>query len=144
MIDKKQLNLVKFFLTSNVGMQALENKYSRHSLQLKLSKYSFKKVILPNMMVFIKTVITNKLVDAKFITLITDIWTNASMIDYLALGASIINTSFIKEILIIGMVKMPGSHNAENIKKAIEIIINKLNFNKAKITAVVTDEGSNL
>ena len=90
MIDKKQLNLVKFFLTSNVGMQALENKYSRHSLQLKLSKYSFKKVILPNMMVFIKTVITNKLVDAKFITLITDIWTNASMIDYLALGASII------------------------------------------------------
>jgi hypothetical protein len=66
------------------------------------------------------------------------------MIDYLALGASIINTSFIKEILMIGMVKMPGSHNAENIKKAIEIIINKLNFNKAKISAVVTDEGSNL
>ena len=96
------------------------------------------------MMVFMKTVITNKLVDAKFITLITDIWTNASMIDYLALGASIINTSFIKEILIIGMVKMSGSHNAENIKKAIEIIINKLNFNKAKISAVVTDEGSNL
>ena len=42
------------------------------------------------------------------------------------------------------MVKMPGSHNAENFKKAIEIIINKLNFNKAKISAVVTDEGSNL
>ena len=26
-LDKKQLNLVKFFLTSNVAMQALENKY---------------------------------------------------------------------------------------------------------------------
>ena len=144
LLDKKQLNLVKFFITSNVAMQALENKYLRDCLQFKLSKYSFKKVILPKMIAHMKNIITNKLVDAKYITLITDIWTNKSVIDYLALGASIINTSFLKEILIIGMVKMPGAHNAENVKKAIEMIINKLKFNKAKISAIVTDEGSNL
>jgi hypothetical protein len=36
-LDKKQLNLVKFFLSSNVAMEALENKYLRNCLQLKLS-----------------------------------------------------------------------------------------------------------
>ena len=34
--------------------------------------------------------------------------------------------------------------NAENVKKAIETIINGYNFNKIKIFAVVCDEGSNL
>jgi hypothetical protein len=65
--------LVKFFPSFNVAMEALENKYLRDYLQLKLSKFSFKKVILPNMMIFLETVISNKLSDAKFITLITDI-----------------------------------------------------------------------
>jgi hypothetical protein len=34
--------------------------------------------------------------------------------------------------------------NAENVKKAIESIINGYNFNKIKIFADVCDEGSNL
>jgi hypothetical protein len=72
-------------------------------------------------MIFLKTVISNKLSDAKFITLITDIWTNKSVSDYLALGASINNISFGKETLIIGMVKMPGSHNAVKRKKGYRI-----------------------
>ena len=143
-INKKQLSLVKFFLTSNIAMEALENKHLRDALDVKLSKYSFKNVILPNMIVFLKNVISNKLIEAKFITLITDIWTNASVSDYLALGARIINPSFNQETLIIGMIKMPGAHNAENVKIAIESIVNKIKFNKAKISAIVTDEGSNL
>ena len=136
--------MVKFFLTSNVAMQALENKYLRESLQFKLSRYSFKKVILPNILIFLYQEISNKLINSRFITLITDIWTNKSMVDYLALGASIVNLDFEKELIVIGMIKMPGSHNAENIKSAIETIINEIKFNKAKISAVVTDEGSNL
>ena len=39
---------------------------------------------------------------------------------------------------------MPGKHSAENCKLAIETIVNFFDFNKSKITAVVTDEGSNL
>ena len=143
-LDKKKLCLVKFFLSSNIAMKALENKYLREALSFKLSRYSFKEVILPEMIVFLKEKISRKLMQAEFICLITDIWTNVSMVDYLALGASIINSAFIKEILIIGMIKMPGVHNAENIKIAIESIINRLDFNKAKISSVVTDEGSNM
>jgi hypothetical protein len=80
------------------------------------------------MMIFLKDIISNKLIDAKFITLITDIWKNISVSGYLALGARTINQNFIQELLIIGMVKMPGAHNAENIKIAIESIINKIKF----------------
>ena len=143
-LDKKQLNLVKFFITSNVALEALENPWLRECINVKLSKYSFRNVILPNMMIFLNTIISNKLIDAKFITLITDIWTNLSMSDFLALGACLVNLSLVRETIIIGMIKMPGAHNAENIKKAIESIINKIKFNKNKIVAVVTDEGSNL
>ena len=102
------------------------------------------KIILKNMFSFLNNQISNKLIDAKFITLITDIWTNVQMTDFLALGAAIVNAFFDKELLIIGMVRMPGAHNAENIKKAIESILNNLDFNKAKISAIFTDKGSSL
>ena len=102
------------------------------------------KIILKNMFSFLNNQISNKLIDAKFITLITDIWTNVQMTDFLALGAAIVNAFFDKELLIIGMVRMLEAHNAENIKKAIESILNNLDFNKAKISAIVTDEGSSL
>jgi copper chaperone CopZ len=73
--------------------------------------------------------------------LISDIWTSKSISDYLALAARIVKDSFESESLIIGITKMSGSHCVENIKKAIETIINELNFNKAKIGGLVTDEG---
>jgi len=37
-----------------------------------------------------------------------------------------------------------GHHNAENIAKTIETIVNDYNFDKNKIKAVVCDEGSAL
>ncbi len=55
------------------------------------------------MMIFLNTIISNKLIDAKFITLITDIWTNLSMSDFLALGSNLfrlfkqIDDSYYKE-----------------------------------------------
>jgi hypothetical protein len=79
--------MVKFFITSNVALEALENPWLRECINVILSKYPFKYVILPNTMIFLNTIISNKLIDAKFITLITDICTNLSMSDFLALGA---------------------------------------------------------
>ena len=52
------------------------------------------------------------------------------MVDYLGLGAAIIDTSLKKEILLIGMIRMTGPHSAEYIKIAIESILNELDFNK--------------
>lgn len=51
----------------------------------------------------------------------------------MGLAASIINRDFESETLVIGMELMPGNHSAENIKLAIESIINKFKFDKSKI-----------
>ena len=58
-----------------------------------------------------------KLKEASLVWLITDIWTNKSNVDFIALGASLINEYFEKEILIINMWPMSGTHAIENIKK---------------------------
>ena len=55
------------------------------------------------------------------------------MADFIGLGASIINECFESELLIIGMMGMNGNHTAENIKKALERLVNsckcsKINF----------------
>ena len=48
--DKKHLSLVKFFKTSNLAMEALENKHLLDLINSKLSKYLFKNIVLHNMM----------------------------------------------------------------------------------------------
>ena len=40
---------------------------------------------------------------------------------------------FHREILILGIEKIEGGHSAENIKKAVEMIVNKYKFDKSKI-----------
>ncbi len=46
-------------------------------------------------------------------------------------------------MIVIGMTEMVQGHSAEESKKALEKIINKYNFDKNKIKAVVSDQGSN-
>jgi hypothetical protein len=55
------------------------------------------------------------------------------MHDLMGLSANLIDTNFKKRIVVIGMSKMPGPHNAENIKIAIESIVNTYYFDKRKI-----------
>ena len=64
------------------------------------------------------------------------------MHDFNGVAACLMSPSFKRKIIVIDMSLMPGSHNAENIKESIETTINKFEFNKAKIVATVTDEGS--
>ncbi len=66
------------------------------------------------------------------------------MIDYLALAASTIDCDFKKQTFVIGICRIPRGHNAENVKKAIEQIINWFTFDNVKLSSIVTDEGSNL
>ena len=48
------------------------------------------------------------------------------MHDFIGLAVCVINNFFERKILILDITKMPGnSHNAENIKEAIEAMINK-------------------
>ena len=50
-----------------------------------------------------------KFEDTSSVSLITDTWTNEYHVDFIALGASLTNEYFEKEILIINMVRMPGA-----------------------------------
>jgi hypothetical protein len=88
--------------------------------------------------------VNQKLAEAVSFCLVTDIWSSVAVVLFLGLAAMIINDKFIKEIIVIGLTEIRLPQNAENVKKAIETIINGYNFNKIKIFAVVCDEGSNL
>jgi hypothetical protein len=54
----------------------------------------------------------------------SDIWTAKQNSDFIALGAAIIDANLNKKIVVLDMMNMPGtSHNAENIKQAIETMV---------------------
>ena len=54
------------------------------------------------------------------------------MADFIALAAIIVNQFKERELMVIGMIGMPGNHTSENFKKALESLINRYNFNKLK------------
>ena len=55
------------------------------------------------------------------------------MLDFMGLSACLMSKTGGRSIFTIGMMKMPGPHNAENIKIAIEKLINDYKFDKSKI-----------
>jgi hypothetical protein len=68
----------------------------------------------------------------------------SQMSDFIGLSASITDKNFNKKLLFLGLDRMPGPHNAEDIKIAVDKIINQYTFDKSKIKGVVCDEGSSL
>ena len=77
--------------------------------------------------------INEKLEDAVSVCLVSHIWTNKQMLDFMGLSANIINNEGEKKAIVIGMMLMPGNHCAENIKIAIEELVNRYSFDKSKI-----------
>jgi len=65
------------------------------------------------------------LVKAFSICLISDIWTNKAMLDFMGLAVNIIDRFFVRRTLIIGMKLMPGAYNAENIIEVLMDLINR-------------------
>ena len=77
--------------------------------------------------------IQSKLRNSQFVFLMTDLWTDFQMTDFIALAALIVDQDWNKEFLILDMKEMEGKHNAENVQNAIEKIVNKFDFDKSKI-----------
>jgi hypothetical protein len=131
------LLLVLYFISSNAATCELQNIYLRMLLetaQIKMPALnSFNDSILP--MVYDQLIkhINFKLREAYGICLIVDIWSSSQMVDLLGLAATIMYKNFEFECLVIGLDRMIGSHNAENIKIAIVKIINRFDFDKKKI-----------
>jgi hypothetical protein len=77
--------------------------------------------------------LNSKLENAFSVCLISDIWTNKSMLDFMDLASKIIDVNFNRKTLVIGMMLMPGNHSADYIKEAIETLVNIYDFDKSKI-----------
>ena len=135
-LDDNLYDLVRFFISSNSSLSQIMNPYLRKLIEHKMSLPSpktFRHTLIPQVYEQMKSVIDSRLDSALSICLITDIWTNVVMADFIGLGASIINECFESELLIIGMMSMNGNHTAENIKIALERLVNsykcsKINF----------------
>lgn len=141
--DDKSVLLVKFFISSNLSLIQLQNKYLRELLKIPLpAQLTFRQTILPKFMANLDRAIENTLQNATCMSLVSDIWTTKRMYDFNGIAACIMTHSFERKLIVIDMNKMPGNHTAEYIKESIESMVNKFEFNKAKIVATVTDEGS--
>ena len=126
-IDDNTLLLIKYFISSNSALSSLKNKWLRELLADKvelIGPVAFRNSILPAIYLKLRNEIELRLQTAKTICLITDIWTNKQNTDFIGLGAEITTENFERELLIINMLPMKGrSHNAENIKAAIEEMV---------------------
>ena len=121
-IDQNTLTLIKFIISSNSAMAILENDYLRELLEPKVKVMSYnvlRYTFLPNLLEKLKILIEEKLVQCEYFSLITDIWTNLVMADFIGLAMSLTNKFFEREIIVVDLSRMPGPHNAEFIKKAI-------------------------
>lgn len=124
-------------MSSNAAIEELKNPYLVKILKKAGIKApgtkAFTREILPNAIKKLKEVINRKLNEAYVIILIVDIWSDFQMNDFIGLAAMMSNKYLDKECFVIGLEKMIGSHNAENIKKMIEMIVNTYDFDKSKI-----------
>jgi len=59
------------------------------------------------------------------ISLMSDIWTNKLMLDIMGVAFNMINAKFQKKTIVVGMMVMPGNHNAENIALALMTLVNR-------------------
>jgi hypothetical protein len=133
-LGRSTLLLVLYFISSNAATSELQNIYLRmllESAQIKMPS------ILPKVYDQLIKHINFKLKEARGICLIVDIWSSSQMVDFIGLAATIMYKNFVFEWLIIGLDRMIGSHNAENIKIAIEKIINRFDFDKKKIIGMI-------
>lgn len=103
---------------------------------------TFKNKIMPEAIQKVKNSINKKLNKASVVILIVDIWSNAQMTDFMGLAAMVAYENMEKECFAIGLQRMPGSHNEENIKITMQLIINGYDFDKSKVKRVVCDQGS--
>jgi hypothetical protein len=135
-ISDQLLTMIKFFVTSNTSLQQIENPYLLKLFppDMKIDKPDkFREMILKSASI-LHNAIENKLNEASFITLITDIWTDKQNLDYIGLAAKCIYPSYKKEIFVIGLNRMGVAHNAYNIKAKIEEMVNYYTkFDKSKI-----------
>ena len=113
-INDDLMNLILFFLTSNVSLDSLENTHLRNLLAPKienLGKYTFRNKYLPLAMEHLHKALTVKFKHARTVALISDLWSTDDNRDFLGLGAVVTNALFEKSFFTAGMIRMEGKIN---------------------------------
>ena len=130
-IDDNTFNLVRAIISANLPLAILENEDFARFLNMELNSIkTFRNSTLPRVYDLMIQAIEKKLDHAKTMALITDIWSNKILADFLALGVLILNEYHRQELFVIGMESMEGNHTSEAIKGVLEDIINRYSFNK--------------
>lgn len=137
LIDEETLRIVLYFVARNAALSdfdsfAFRNLLIDYKKKIPCSK-TFKTTVLNEIMGQVENKIEEMLKNSASIVIISDIWTSKSMLDFMGIAVNIIYPNFEKETRVIGLELMPGAHNAENIKIAIERIVNKYDFDKSRI-----------
>jgi hypothetical protein len=133
-IDQETMRIVNYFISCDSAIV----DFDKEAFRILLSDYkrpitnskTFKTVILEEVFMKFRKEIDFLLSTALSICIISDIWTSKNMLDFMGLAVNVIFRDFTKKTFVIGLDLMPGSHNAENIKQAIERITNFYSFNK--------------
>ena len=136
MISEEELDLIRYFISSNTALSQLENKHLQKILSNKLKLpciKNFRYKFLQKLMDDMHSVIEEKLEKAYSISISTDIWTNKANIDFCAVVASITNLNLDREIIVSDLTTIEGKHSAENVKVAVEKILNTYKFDKSKL-----------
>ncbi len=139
-ISEPVFKLIKYIINSNISLSDLKKPEFIAILdkEIQLPSYHiFRNRLLPEIMGKLHVQFTKKLNIASSITLITDIWTSRTNADFIALGAVIAKGDMSKELLVLGLERMKGSHCSENIQKSIEAMTNRYSFDKSKIVGKI-------
>ena len=134
------MKIVRYFISRNSALSDFDSESFRDLLsdykrEIPCSK-TFSTKILDNVYEMLLIEINKILNEAFSVCLISDIWTSKQMLDFMGVAANIINSNFEKETIVIGLQLMPGCHNAEHIKEAIQLIVNKYTFNKVILSGM--------
>ena len=144
-IDTKTLLIVKAFVTMDIAVIAMANESFKA-----LSKYplpcqeTFRTTILPKVLELLQDFIKKRLQRAQAIWLLSDIWTNISKNDYLAIGAAITDENFERELVVLDIIRCEQPKTTTHVQELIEQTIQRYEIPDNVLHGITTDQGSNM
>lgn len=138
-IDIAHFKLIKYLAASYMSLRRFRDPAFLDILDpsiICISYHELKNKMIPEFLAKLRSLFNKKLNMAVTISLILDIWTNKINKDFIAIIAVITNSSWERELLVLDISPMVGGHNAENIKEAVEKMINGYKFDKSKISGI--------
>ena len=112
-LDDETYDLIRMMVSTNLPLAVFENDNFAKCLRMELTSVKiFRYTKLPKCFEQMKKIIDSELSKAKTISLITDIWTNKIMADYLALACIYIDKNYKEKLLVLCLSEMDGNHFA--------------------------------